>query len=167
MDRNLIEQVRHANDIVNVIQGYLPLKRAGANWRGICPFHQDTNPSLNVNPARQIFKCFACGKAGNVFTFVQEYEKLTFFEAFKKLAARAGIAIPDSDRTKTVSTKRDQLLQIYTAKTSSNTARRCSISSKNALSAPKLQNPSSSATPSPVKNLCSTTSSRKAIQSRC
>lgn len=114
MDRNLIEQVRHANDIVNVIQGYLPLKRAGANWRGICPFHQDTNPSLNVNPARQIFKCFACGKAGNVFTFVQEYEKLTFFEAFKKLAARAGIAIPDSDRTKTVSTKRDQLLQIYT-----------------------------------------------------
>lgn len=114
MDNSLIEQVRRANDIVDVIQGYLPLKHAGANWRGICPFHQDTNPSLNVSPSRQIFKCFACGKAGNVFTFVQEYEKLTFFEALKKLAARAGITIPESDRTKTVSTKRDQLLQVYT-----------------------------------------------------
>ncbi|MDD4224312.1 MAG: DNA primase [Candidatus Cloacimonetes bacterium] len=114
MDNSLIEQVRHANDIVDVIQGYLPLKHVGANWRGICPFHQDTNPSLYVSQPKQIFKCFACGKAGNVFTFVQEYEKLTFFEAFKKLAARAGIPIPESDRTKTVSTKRDQLLQIYT-----------------------------------------------------
>ncbi len=114
MDNSLIEQVRRANDIVDVIQGYLPLKHVGANWRGICPFHQDTNPSLYVSQPKQIFKCFACGKAGNVFTFVQEYEKLTFFEALKKLAARAGITLPESDRAKPVSTQRDLLLQIYT-----------------------------------------------------
>ncbi|MBW6513263.1 MAG: DNA primase [Candidatus Syntrophosphaera sp.] len=113
MDKNLIEQVRHSNDIVDVVQEYLPLKHVGANWRGICPFHNDTNPSLNVSQSKQIYKCFACGKAGNVFSFVQDYEKITFFEALKKLAQRVGITIPDSDRTKTVSTKRDQLLQIY------------------------------------------------------
>jgi DNA primase len=115
MDKNLIEQVRRSNDIVDVVQEYLPLKHVGANWRGICPFHNDTNPSLYVSQPKQIFKCFACGKSGNVFTFVQDYEKLTFFEALKKLAQRAGIPIPDSDRTKTVSTKRDQLLQVYVA----------------------------------------------------
>ncbi len=114
MDRNIIEQVKQSNDIVEVVQSYLPLKHVGSNWRGICPFHNDTNPSLYVSQPKQMFKCFACGKAGNVFTFVQDYEKLTFFEALKKLAQRAGIAIPDSDRTKTISTKRDQLLQIYT-----------------------------------------------------
>lgn len=113
MEKSLIEQIRHSNDIVDVVQGYLPLKHVGANWRGICPFHNDTNPSLYVSQPKQIFKCFACGKAGNVFTFVQEYEKLTFIEAVKKLAARVGIAIPEFERTKTVSTKRDQLLVIY------------------------------------------------------
>lgn len=113
MDKNLIEEVRRANDIVEVVQSYVPLKHVGANWRGICPFHNDTNPSMYVSQPKQIFKCFACGKAGNVFTFVQEYEKLTFVEALKKLAARVGITVPDSGRTKTVSTKREQLLVVY------------------------------------------------------
>jgi len=113
MDNHLIDQIRQSNDIVEVVQGYLPLKHAGANWRGICPFHQDTTPSLNVSPSKQIFKCFACGKAGNVFTFVQEYEKLSFIEAVKKLAARVGIPIPEYERTTKVDTKRDHLLLIY------------------------------------------------------
>ncbi|MDP2173288.1 MAG: DNA primase [Candidatus Cloacimonadaceae bacterium] len=115
MDNNLIDQIRHANDIVEVVSGYLPLKRAGVNWRGICPFHQDTHPSMNVNQPKQIFKCFACGKAGNVFTFVQEYEHVTFMEAVKRLAARVGITIPEYERKKPESTKRDQLLKIYAA----------------------------------------------------
>ncbi len=113
IDNHLIEQIRAANDIVEVIQGYLPLKRAGSTWRGICPFHQDTNPSLNVSQTKQIFKCFACGKAGNVYGFVQEYEKISFIEAVKKLAQRAGIAIPRFERTKRVNTKREQLLVVY------------------------------------------------------
>lgn len=113
MDQNLIDQVRRSNDIVDVIGSYITLKKAGASFRGLCPFHNDSHPSLNVSQQKQIFKCFACGKAGNVFTFVQEYEKLSFIEALKKLAQRAGITIPDRDQTKVVSTKRDLLLQIY------------------------------------------------------
>jgi DNA primase len=113
LDNNLIDQIRRSNDIVDVIGSYITLKKAGASYRGICPFHNDSHPSMNVSQQKQIFKCFACGKAGNVITFVQDYEKLTFIEALKKLAERVGISIPDRDRTKVVSTKRDLLLQVY------------------------------------------------------
>ncbi len=113
MESNLIDQIRQANDIVDVVQSYLPLKHVGTNWRGICPFHNDTKPSLYVSQPKQIYKCFACGKAGNVIGFVADYEKLSFIEAVKRLAIRAGIAIPDQERTRTVSTKREQLLQVY------------------------------------------------------
>lgn len=113
MERSLIDQIRQANDIVEVVQSYVPLKHVGANWRGICPFHNDTRPSMHVSQSKQIFKCFACGKGGNVYTFVSEYEKLSFIETVKKLAARVGIQIPEKDRTQVVSTKRQQLLAIY------------------------------------------------------
>ncbi len=113
MEHSLIEQVRQANDIVEVVQEYLPLKHVGTNWRGLCPFHNDSTPSLYVSQPKQIYKCFACGKAGNVFGFVQDYEKLSFIESVKKLAQRAGIKLPEYEKTKTVSTKREQLLHIY------------------------------------------------------
>jgi DNA primase len=113
MENSLIDQIRQANDIVDVVQSYVPLKHVGSNWRGICPFHNDTKPSLYVSQPKQIFKCFACGKAGNVFSFVQEYEKLSFIEAVKKLATRVGIQIPEHERTKVVSTKRQHLMQVY------------------------------------------------------
>lgn len=113
MDNSLIDQIRQANDIVEVVQSYVPLKHVGSNWRGICPFHDDTKPSMYVSQPKQIFKCFACGKGGNVFTFVQEYEKLSFMEAVKKLAGRAGISVPEYNRTKVVSTKRQKLLEVY------------------------------------------------------
>lgn len=113
MENNLIDQIRNANDIVDVIQTYVPLKHVGSNWRGVCPFHNDTRPSMYVSQPKQIFKCFACGKAGNVFTFVQDYEKLSFIEAVKKLALRVGISVPEHERSKVVSTRRQQLLQVY------------------------------------------------------
>ncbi len=113
MDNALIDQIRQANDIVEVVQDYLPLRQSGANWRGICPFHKDTNPSLYVSKPKQLYKCFVCGKGGNVYGFVQDYERLTFIEAVKKLAARVGIAVPEFDRTKKVSTQREQLLLVY------------------------------------------------------
>ena len=113
MDSSLIDQIRQANDIVEVVQSYLPLKHVGTNWRGLCPFHNDSSPSLYVSQPKQIFKCFACGKAGNVITFVAEYEKLSFIEAVKKLASRVGIQLPTYEHTKTVSTKREQLLLVY------------------------------------------------------
>ncbi|MCK9335846.1 MAG: DNA primase [Candidatus Cloacimonetes bacterium] len=117
MDNSLIDQIRAANDIVDVVQSYIPLKHVGTNWRGICPFHNDTNPSFYVSQPKQIYKCFACGKAGNVITFVQEYDKLSFIEAVKKLALRVGIQIPERERTSVVSTKRQQLIEVYRSAT--------------------------------------------------
>lgn len=88
-----LEQIRAASDIVDVIGSYVPLKRAGANFVALCPFHKEKTPSFNVNPHRQIFRCFGCGKGGDVFTFVKEYETLDFVEAVKRLADRAKITL--------------------------------------------------------------------------
>ena len=89
----LKERVREASDIVEVVNGYVPLKRAGANFVALCPFHQEKTPSFHVNPAKQIFYCFGCRKGGDVFAFVQEYEKLSFPEALRRLAERAKIPV--------------------------------------------------------------------------
>jgi DNA primase len=88
-----IQQVAAANDIVEVIGGYFPLKRAGTTYKALCPFHQERSPSFTVNPARQIFKCFGCGAGGSVFRFVMDYEHVDFTSAVKKLAEKAGIRI--------------------------------------------------------------------------
>src|SRR5437867_1990544 len=88
-----LEQIRSASDIVDVIGSYLPLKRAGANFVTLCPFHKEKSPSFNVNPHRQIFHCFGCHKGGDVFKFVMEYENITFPEAIKRLAERASIPL--------------------------------------------------------------------------
>jgi DNA primase len=90
---HLLEQIRAANDIVDVIGAYIPLKRAGTNFRALCPFHREKSPSFNVNPHHQIFKCFGCGKGGDVFTFVREYENLEFMDAVRRLAERASIPL--------------------------------------------------------------------------
>lgn len=94
----LKERVREASDVVEVINGYVPLKRAGANFVALCPFHQEKTPSFHVNPAKQIFYCFGCRKGGDVFTFIQEYEKLSFPEALRRLAERAKIPISEDSR---------------------------------------------------------------------
>jgi DNA primase len=88
-----IEQIAAANDIVEVIGSYFPLKRAGANFKALCPFHQEKTASFMVSPSRQTFHCFGCGAGGSVFRFVMEYEHLDFPAAVHKLATRAGITI--------------------------------------------------------------------------
>jgi DNA primase len=88
-----LEQIRAASDIVDVIGSYVPLKKAGANFTALCPFHKEKSPSFNVNPSRQIFHCFGCHKGGDVFTFVKEYESISFVEAVKRLADRAKIPL--------------------------------------------------------------------------
>src|SRR5205809_7181572 len=88
-----LEQIRAASDIVDVIGSYLPLKRAGANFVTLCPFHKEKSPSFNVNPHRQIFHCFGCHKGGDVFTFVMEYDSVDFVEALRRLADRAKIPL--------------------------------------------------------------------------
>ena len=88
-----IEQIAAANDIVEVIGSYFPLKRAGANFRALCPFHQEKTPSFMVSPTRQAFHCFGCGVGGGLFRFVMDYEHIDFPSAVRKLAARVGIPV--------------------------------------------------------------------------
>ena len=88
-----IEQIAAANDIVEVIGSYFPLKRAGANFKALCPFHQEKTPSFHVSPQRQTFHCFGCGVGGSAFRFVMEYEHIDFPSAVRKLAGRVGIPI--------------------------------------------------------------------------
>src|SRR4051812_37519215 len=97
LPEELIEQIAAANDIVDVVGGYFPLKRAGGVYKANCPFHVEKTPSFTVNPHRQIFKCFGCGAGGGVFRFVQLYENLEFIPAVRKLAERAGIRIIEQE----------------------------------------------------------------------
>lgn len=90
---NTVELVKESTDIVTVVERYVKLKKAGKNYTGLCPFHNEKTPSFNVSPDIQIFKCFGCGKTGDVLTFVQEIEKIDFREALEKLAKDAGIKL--------------------------------------------------------------------------
>jgi DNA primase len=92
----MIEQIAAANDIVDVIGSYFPLKRAGANFKALCPFHQEKTPSFMVSPGRQTFHCFGCGAGGSVFRFIIDYEHTDFPSAVRKLAARAGITVVET-----------------------------------------------------------------------
>jgi DNA primase len=102
-----IRKVADSSDIVEVIQGYFPLKRAGTSWRAICPFHKEKSPSFHVNPSRQSFHCFGCGAGGGVFRFVMDYEHLDFPSAVRKLAQRAGIVLQE-DNDPAEQSRRDQ-----------------------------------------------------------
>lgn len=94
--QDIIERVQQSVDIVEVVRSYFPLKRAGRNFVALCPFHAEKTPSFNVNPQKQIFKCFGCGKAGDVFGFVMAMERVEFPQAVRMLAERAGIALPET-----------------------------------------------------------------------
>ena len=91
---HIIDEVRSRTDIVDLISEFVPLKKRGKNFFGLCPFHHEKTPSFSVNPERQIYHCFGCGVGGNAFTFLMEYEKLGFWEALTYLAARANITLP-------------------------------------------------------------------------
>lgn len=94
---DFIERVRAGNNIEDVISGYVRLQRKGTSYMGLCPFHNEKTPSFSVHPARQTYHCFGCGASGDVFNFLMEYEKLSFKEAVRTLAVRAGIEIPTED----------------------------------------------------------------------
>ena len=88
-----IERVAAASDIVEIIGGYFPLKRAGTSWRALCPFHREKSPSFHVSPQKQAYYCFGCGAGGSVFKFVMEYERIDFATAVRRLAQKAGVTI--------------------------------------------------------------------------
>jgi DNA primase len=110
-----LERIRAASDIVDVIGSCLPLKKAGANFTALCPFHKEKTPSFNVNPHRQIFHCFGCHKGGDVFTFVKEFENIGFVDAVRRLAERAKIPLEFDSRPGEQQSRhlKDQLLQIH------------------------------------------------------
>jgi len=106
-----LTEIRQSVDIVDIIGNYLALNKHGRNYFGICPFHDDTTPSLSVSPEKQIFKCFSCGASGNVYTFLMEYEQLTFLESVKKISEIANI--PIDIKFKEIPKTNQELYNIY------------------------------------------------------
>jgi len=94
---NLIEEIRNASEIVDVISDYVTLKKRGANFTGLCPFHHEKTPSFSVHQEKQIFKCFGCGASGNVFSFIMREMNIDFPAASRLLAQRSGIQIPENE----------------------------------------------------------------------
>lgn len=107
-----ILSIQRKANIVDIIRDYVPLTQRGKNYFGICPFHDDHNPSMSVSPEKGVYKCFVCGNAGNVFNFVMEYEKVSFYEAVKIVADKIGISI-DISTSKKENTKKSPLYDIY------------------------------------------------------
>lgn len=108
IDKSVINEIKSKNDIVDVIGSYINLNDKN---KALCPFHDDHSPSFSVQPDKQIYKCFSCGESGNVITFVQKYNGITFIEALKMLADRANIKV-DINTTKKVNTKYEKLYEI-------------------------------------------------------
>jgi DNA primase len=104
-----IEEIRSASDIVDVVSAHVRLKRRGKNFIGLCPFHQEKTPSFSVSPDKQMFYCFGCHEGGNVFTFVMKIEKVSFIEAVRSLAEKAGITLPTTESDTTAETENEQL----------------------------------------------------------
>src|SRR6266481_168953 len=93
--QTFIDDLRRQADIVRIISDYVPLKKKGANWMACCPFDKEKSPSFSVNPVKDIFYCFGCGKGGSVYNFIMEIENVPFPEAIKSVAAKAGVTIPE------------------------------------------------------------------------
>lgn len=107
-----ILSIQRKANIVDIIRDYVPLTQRGKNYFGICPFHDDHNPSMSVSPEKGVYKCFVCGNAGNVFNFVMEYDKVSFYEAVKIVADKIGVSI-DISTSKKENTKKSPLYDIY------------------------------------------------------
>lgn len=99
MDQSTIDRIIDAADIVDVVSGYVTLRRAGASYKGLCPFHDDKTPSFYVSPSKGLCKCFSCGKGGNVVHFIMEEEQLSYYEALKFLAKKYGIEVEERQLT--------------------------------------------------------------------
>ncbi|MFL6286072.1 MAG: DNA primase [Pyrinomonadaceae bacterium] len=113
--QTFIEDLRRQADIVRVLSDYVTLKKKGSNWMACCPFHQEKTPSFSVNPSKNIFYCFGCGKGGSVFNFVMELEGLSFPESVRVVAEKAGVALPELVDDKRFETKRkeaDEVIQL-------------------------------------------------------
>ncbi|MFN2577169.1 MAG: DNA primase [Pyrinomonadaceae bacterium] len=113
--QTFIDDLKRQADIVRIVQNYVTLKKAGANWVAPCPFHKETKPSFSVNPAKEMFFCFGCHKGGTVFTFVMEIERVDFPEAIRIVAEKSGMPLPkmvDDGRFEARQRESDQVIQL-------------------------------------------------------
>lgn len=109
----LVETIRDRSDLVSLVSEYLTLKKAGQNFTGLCPFHAEKTPSFSVNPSKQFFHCFGCGVGGDIFQFVMKIEGIAFPEALRRLAVKAGVALPEDRAEERESPARRETAQIY------------------------------------------------------
>jgi len=99
IDQITIARIQDAAQIVDIVSDFVTLRRRGVNWVGLCPFHDDRTPSLYVSPAKNIFKCFACGEGGSAIHFVMKHEQLSYYEALKYIARKYGIEVVEKEFT--------------------------------------------------------------------
>ncbi len=109
---DILDRVARANDLVEVVQSYFPLKRAGKDYTALCPFHPEKTPSFTVSPSKQIFKCFGCGRGGSVFNFVMLKENVTFPEAVRILADRAGLELKSEPEARRRAGRRQEIRKV-------------------------------------------------------
>ena len=112
---NFVQDLLARTDVVELINARVPLKKAGRNWMACCPFHQEKSPSFTVAPDKQFYYCFGCGATGNAVGFLMEYERLSFPEAVKQLADKAGLEVPreDDNRPQQSAAQKSALQQMY------------------------------------------------------
>ena len=110
ISNDVINEIRNKTDIVDVVSKYVNLTKKGKNYIGVCPFHDDHSPSMSVSPEKQIFTCFSCGATGNVFTFVADFEKISFIEAVRLLGEKVGVSTQGNSFTVE---KKDDYFEIY------------------------------------------------------
>ncbi|MFZ6017635.1 MAG: DNA primase [Nitrospirota bacterium] len=108
----LLEEIKSKTDIVDIISDYVQLKKAGQNYKGLCPFHSEKTPSFMVSPSKQIFHCFGCGTGGDAISFIIKHENISFGEAIKLLSKKAGIKLPGFRLDKEASKKRETIIQV-------------------------------------------------------
>lgn len=113
--REKFDEIAQANDLIDVVSGYIQVKKKGKSFLALCPFHPDKNPSLHLSQEKQVYHCFSCKASGNVYSFVQNYEKITFMDAVKKLAERAGMELRFSERDPDLSNEISKLFEINKA----------------------------------------------------
>src|SRR5947199_10866644 len=97
ISQQTIQQIQSRIDIVEIVGGFVRLKKRGANYLGLCPFHNEKTPSFTVSASKEIFKCFGCGKSGNAISFIMEHEKLAYAEALRWLAQKYNVPIEETE----------------------------------------------------------------------
>ncbi|MGH7343933.1 MAG: DNA primase [Candidatus Rokuibacteriota bacterium] len=110
--QTLLDDIRAAVDIVDLVNRFVNLRKAGSRWKGLCPFHAEKTPSFTVNPQKGIFHCFGCGVGGDAFNFLMRQDRLSFPEAVRTLATSAGVALPDEHRARSGDSGREELLRV-------------------------------------------------------